>query len=59
VYIGKQYIGREHYRAFEIQSSSATEIVLAELSELIDDYNRGSRRMVTLKRYIHVSGNYS
>ena len=55
---------REHYRAFEIQSSSATEIVLAELSELIDDYplidyNCGSRQMVTLKRYIHVSGNYS
>lgn len=55
---------REHYRAFEIQASSATEIVLAELSELIDDYplvdyKCGTCRMVTLKRYIHVSGNYS
>lgn len=55
---------REHYRAFEIQAPSAKEIVLAELSELIDDYplvdyKCGSLRMITLKRYIHVSGNYS
>ncbi|KAG9264843.1 hypothetical protein AMEX_G21178 [Astyanax mexicanus] len=55
---------REHYRAFELQSSSAREIVLVELSELTDsyplvDYKCGIHRMVSLKRYIHTSGNKS
>lgn len=49
---------KEHYRTLEIQTSSGTEIMLAELSELIDDYplidNKcRTYQMVTFKRYIH------
>lgn len=52
---------REHYRAFELDPSPK-DVSLIELSELADryplsDYKVGALRMVTLKRYIHSSGN--
>lgn len=51
-------------QSIELQSSSAREIALVALSELTDnhslvDYKCGTLRMVTLKRYIHMPGNYS
>lgn len=50
---------REHYRAFELQSSPLKEIVLADLNELTDiyplvGYKCGTLRMVILKRYTHI-----
>lgn len=52
---------REHYRAFQLDPSPKG-VSLIDLSELADryplsDYKIGALRMVTLKRYIHSSGN--
>lgn len=51
---------REHYRAYELHPTR--EIVLIQVKELADpcplaDYKVGSLRMVTLKRFVHVTGN--
>lgn len=53
---------REHYRAFQFPDPSPSNVSLIALSELADhyplsDYKIGKFRMVTLKRYIHTSGN--
>lgn len=52
---------REHYRSFELDPSSSNVSVI-ELSQLVDRYplccyKVDSLRMVTLKRFIHSSGN--
>lgn len=52
---------REHYRSFEL-GPSPRDVSVIELSQLVDryplcDYKVGTLRMVTLKRYIHSSGN--
>ncbi len=52
---------REHYRSFELDPSPR-DVSVIELSQLVDhyplcDYKVGTLRMVTLKRYIHSSGN--
>lgn len=52
---------KEHYRSFELDPSPR-DVSLVELTELADryplsDYKIGALRMVTLKRYIHSSGN--
>lgn len=51
---------REHYRAFELHPTS--ELGFLHVKELSDqyplaDYKTGSARMVTLKRFVHVTGN--
>lgn len=52
---------REHYRSFELDPSPR-DVSVIELDQLVDcyplcDYKVGTLRMVTLKRYIHSSGN--
>jgi len=52
---------RDHYRAFELHPTR--ELALVELKELSDqyplaEYRVGSLRMVTLKRFVHVTGNF-
>lgn len=52
---------REHYRSFELDPSPR-DVCVIELSQLVDRYplcayKVGTLRMVTLKRYIHSSGN--
>ena len=52
---------REHYRAFELHPT--TELAAVDLKELADqyplaDYKVGSLRMVTLKRFVHVTGKF-
>lgn len=50
---------REHFRAFELCPTS--QVSLIQLGALVDqyplaDYRIGGRRMVTLKRFIHIQG---
>ncbi len=50
---------REHFRAFELCPTS--QVSLIQLGALVDqyplaDYRIGDRRMVTLKRFIHIQG---
>ncbi len=50
---------REHYRAYELHPTR--ELALVNVKELADqyplaDYKVGSMRMVTLKRFVHVTG---
>lgn len=52
---------RDHYRAFELHPT--TQFAVVELKELSDpcplaDYRVGSVRMVTLKRFVHLTGNF-
>lgn len=52
---------REYYRSFELDPSPR-DVSVIELGQLVDrypfcDYKAGTLRMVTLKRYIHSSGN--
>jgi len=51
----------EHYQAFELHPTR--EIAAVDLKGLADhcplaDYKVGSLRMVTLKRFVHVAGNF-
>ena len=50
---------REHFRAFELCPTSQVSVI--QLAALVDqyplvDYRIGGRRMVTLKRFIHLEG---
>lgn len=52
---------REHYRAYELHPTR--ELAAVGLKELADqcplaDYKVGSLRMVTLKRFVHVTGKH-
>lgn len=52
---------RDHYRALELYPT--TQFGVVELKELSDqyplaDYRFGPLRMVTLKRFVHVTGNF-
>lgn len=52
---------RDHYRAFELHPTRECALVeLKELSDqyLLNDYRVGSLRMVTLERFVHVTGNF-
>lgn len=53
----------EHHRAFELTACPTKEMDLIECSNLADDYPLadyfvGAQRMVTLKRYISIKGNF-
>lgn len=52
---------RDHYRAFELHPTR--QFIVVGLKELSDqyplvDYRVGTLRMVTLKRFVHVTGNF-